>query len=76
MTSSKLNKKVVVLIACLLLIVPATVAQSQSPQVRASAVCEGGRLTGINLNILQPGNYNLRFKDDVCYGTQRREVVV
>lgn len=72
---SKLNKKsVVIAVACLLLLLPATVAQSQSPQIRASAVCQQGRIVGISMQVLQPGNYSLMFSDDICTGTSRGTV--
>jgi hypothetical protein len=73
--TSKLNKKVMILIACLLLVAPVTVAQSQSPQARASVVCQGGRVVGVNAQVLKPGDYTFRFSDDACFSNQRKESV-
>lgn len=70
---SKLNmKKVVVAIACLLLLIPATVAQSQ---LQAKAVCVDGELKGLIIRAYQPGTYTLMFSEGLCIVPTRRPEV-
>jgi hypothetical protein len=63
---SKLNMKVVIAVVCLLLLIPATVAQSSATQVQARAVCQNGELKGIVIVAPQPGRYTIMFDEDIC----------
>lgn len=69
----KLNaKKVAVAIACLLLLIPVTVAQPQS--VQAKAICVDGELKGVRLRITTPGTYTIMFHEGICEQPSREEV--
>jgi hypothetical protein len=63
---SKLNLKVAIALA-LLLLVPATVAQS-GVTVYGTTHCRDGKIVSLSVKITTPGTYTFRFSDETCYG--------
>lgn len=69
-------KKVVIAVAFLLLLAPATVAQSSVAQIQAKALCREGDLRGIVIVVPQPGKYEILFDENICSPSEAPKVNV